>query len=140
MSYDPDDTLAESTFRRRNLASWIIATVPEVQAVQTSQSTSFTICICPSSWIITGVLHGPMPSKYHLYSTVTEPVSTVGPTEVDSQRTLVLEKDKKIQEFTAELWNEKRLCTTYQEQLRNKKFSLQRDLFLKRTIPSMGKW
>ncbi|KAM1966234.1 hypothetical protein ACFX15_046484 [Malus domestica] len=92
MSYNPDDTLAESTFRRRNLVSWIIAAVLEVQAVQTSQSTSFIICICPSSWIITGVLHGPMPSEYHLYSTVTEPISIVGPTEVDSQRTLVLEK------------------------------------------------
>ncbi|KAM1457365.1 hypothetical protein ACFX2I_034542 [Malus domestica] len=128
MSYGPDDTLAESTFRQRNLASWIIVVVPEVQVVQASQSTSFIIRFCPSPWIITGVLHGPMPFEYHLYSTVTKPISTVSPTEVDSERTLVLEKFR----------NEKRLCTTYQEQLRNKKFSPQRDLFLKQCLVIMA--
>ncbi|TQD71572.1 hypothetical protein C1H46_042896 [Malus baccata] len=56
-----------------------------------------------------------MPTEYHLYSTVIEPISTVEPKEVDSERTLVLEKEQ--------LQNKKRMCTTYQEQLRNKKFS-----------------
>ncbi|KAM1457284.1 hypothetical protein ACFX13_035338 [Malus domestica] len=92
MLYNLDDSLTESTFRRRNLASWIIVIVPEVQRMEASQNTSFIICFCPSPWIIADVLHDPMPFEYYLYSTMTESISTVGPTEVDYERTLVLKK------------------------------------------------